>query len=298
MTNRWRYTLGFLALVAASLWFAVFSRPKDNLSVIACDVGQGDAILIQFQDTQILIDGGRGRKVLDCLSSYMPPWDRKIELVVLTHPQLDHFGGLVEVVRRFDIDAFLVSGLDSEGEQYQVLKRELEQKSIKLLDPTKDTKISIGTIYLDVLWPSKEFVENYYLATESISSEKVLGTFTSKKDPNDFSIVVNLSYGEFDALLTGDIGPDIMDGILATGLIGDVEYLKVPHHGSKNGLTKELLEASTPEIAVISVGKNPWGHPHQEVINLLRDKGIKILRTDEVGDVEIKTDGKSWWLKD
>lgn len=298
MTNRWRYILGILALVATSLWFALFSQPKDNLSVIACDVGQGDAILIQLQDTQILIDGGKGRKVLDCLSSYMSPWDRKIELVVLTHPQLDHFGGLIEVVKRFDIDAFLASGLDSEGEQYQVLKGELKQKGIKLLDSSIDTKISIGAIYLDILWPSKEFVEKYYVATETISSEKVLGTFTSKRDPNDFSIVVNLRLGNFDALLTGDIGLDVVDEVLATGLIGDVEYLKVPHHGSKNGLTKELLEASTPEIAVISVGKNPWGHPHGEVLKLLGDSAAKILRTDQKGTVVVETDGNNWWVKD
>ncbi len=80
--------------------------------------------------------------------------------------------------------------------------------------------------------------------------------------------------GEFEALLTGDIGPAVIEDIIAEGLVRDVEYIKTPHHGSKNGLTKKLLEASTPEIAVISVGKNPWGHPHQEVIEILSERDI------------------------
>ncbi|MCK4820969.1 MBL fold metallo-hydrolase, partial [bacterium] len=87
------------------------------------------------------------------------------------------------------------------------------------------------------------------------------------------------------------------DKILRTGKIRDVEYIKVPHHGSKNGLTRELLDTSMPEVAVISAGKNQWGHPHKEILNLLDSAGILVKRTDLEGDIEIVSDGKRWWIE-
>ncbi|MBU0569553.1 MBL fold metallo-hydrolase, partial [Patescibacteria group bacterium] len=77
---------------------------------------------------------------------------------------------------------------------------------------------------------------------------------------------------------------------------GRVEYIKIPHHGSKNGLTQELLEASNPEVAVISVGKNSYGHPHKETLDLLARCNLQVFRTDEVGDVEVVSDGDRFWV--
>jgi len=125
----------------------------------------------------------------------------------------------------------------------------------------------------------------------------VLGAFTSKRDPNDFSIVAILSYKDFDALLTGDVSPLQERKIVGSGMVRSVEYIKVPHHGSKNGLTKDFLDAASPDVAVISVGKNnSYGHPHEEILKMLNDKKIKILRTDEMGDVVVETDGKEVWI--
>ncbi|MHA2055877.1 MAG: ComEC/Rec2 family competence protein, partial [Candidatus Hodarchaeales archaeon] len=102
--------------------------------------------------------------------------------------------------------------------------------------------------------------------------------------------------GEFDALLTGDIQPPVINRvveIIGESYIKEYEYIKVPHHGSKNGLIKELLEITDPQIAVISVGrKNRYGHPHQETLEILGYRDIRILRTDKDGDVEIVSDGK------
>ena len=98
--------------------------------------------------------------------------------------------------------------------------------------------------------------------------------------------------------MTGDLSPKATQQILERGLIKDVDYIKIPHHGSKNGLTLELLETSKPEIAVISVGrKNSYGHPHKEVLEMLASYGLRVLRTDEVGNVEIISDGKKWWIQ-
>jgi len=156
-------------------------------------------------------------------------------------------------------------------------------------------------IYLDILHPSQEFLATNLPRFSEGSRENVLGGYTSKKDPNDFSVVTILRFGEFDALLTGDISQEISDVIAEQLMVSasrTIDYLKVPHHGSKNGLTQKLLDASNPEVAVISSRKNnSYGHPHEETLKLLRDKGTKLLRTDEMGDVGVESDGKKVWVK-
>jgi competence protein ComEC len=292
MKNFWRYIFSGLFLIMAVVWMAVFASPDQNLHLIACDVGQGDAILAVYGSTQILVDGGEGDKVLGCLERHMPFWDRKIEIVLLSHPQSDHYGGLSEVFRRFQVEHFVATGLDSSNQSYQALKTIVGGTDTEVVFPTTGMTIGSDLLYLDIVWPSDNF-----LATEGATSDsKVLGAFTSKKDPNEFSVVANLRLGEFDALLTGDIGPEVIDEIIQTGKIHDVEYIKVPHHGSKNGLNQELLNVILPEIAIISVGKNSYGHPHKETLELLEKAGILIKRTDIDGDIEVVSDGQNWWI--
>lgn len=295
-----KYLLFLLALILATFWLAIVFRPSQNLKIIACDVGQGDAILAIRGQTQILVDGGPNSRVVDCLARHVPFWDRTIELVLLTHPQTDHYGGLIDVFEQYGVEVFVASNVDSGNKGYQVLKNEVRGRGIKVVSPDDDMSIGLGLMRLDILHPSENFVEsNSDNISSSGSGDKnvVLGSRTSSNDPNDFSIITILRYGNFDALLTGDIGPEVIDDVLATGRIQDIEYLKVPHHGSKNGLTKELLEVSTPEIAVISAGKNNrYGHPHAEVIKILSDRNIKILGTYEMGDVVIETDGEKVML--
>jgi competence protein ComEC len=293
MKTFWKNIYLGLGLALIAIWMAVFAYPEKKLHLIACDVGQGDAILAIYGTTQILVDGGATDKVIDCLGTHMPFWDRKIEVVLLTHPQLDHFGGLSEVFKRFQVERFVATGLDSSSQAYQALISMVGGSGVQVVNPTTGMVIRSGLLYLDIVWPSSDF----QIATGGISTSNVLGAFTSKKDPNDFSVVANLRLGEFDALLTGDIGPKVISEIIRTGKVRDVEYIKVPHHGSKNGLTKELLEIASPEIAVISVGKNSFGHPHKEILDLLKEYGIQTKRTDKDGDVEIVSDGKTWWIK-
>ena len=273
----WKYIFGFLFLVSTGVWLAVIGYPEKNLQLIACDVGQGDAILAQYGETQILIDGGPGNKVLDCLSSHLPFWDREIEVVVLTHPETDHFGGLIEVFKRYKVGLLLTNGVERETKEYQVFKEAVKENGTEIVNSFTGTQIRVDKVYLDIIWPEKDLVA---------------------KNNNDHSLVIILSLGEFDALLTGDIGPKITEKVLQTGKIRDIEYLKVPHHGSKNGLTKDLLDISQPEIAVISVGKNQWGHPHDEVLEMLREKDINILRTDQSGNVGVVTGGGSWRIEE
>ena len=293
MKTLWKNIFLGLSLVLIVVWMAVFVYPEKKLHLIACDVGQGDAILAVYGTTQILVDGGATSKVIDCLGTHMPFWDRKIEVVLLTHPQLDHFGGLSEVFKRFQVERFVATNLDSSSQAYQALISMVGGSGIQVVNPTTGMVIRSGLLYLDIVWPTSDF----QVAAGGVSEGNILGAFTSKMDPNDFSVVANLRLGEFNALLTGDIGPKIIGEIIQTGKVGEVEYIKIPHHGSKNGLTKELLDVASPEVAVISVGKNSFGHPHKEILNLLKEYGIQTKRTDEDGDVEVVSDGNSWWIK-
>lgn len=302
MSVRWRYILFTLFLGTVSTWLAVLYYPNHNLRIIACDVGQGDAFLITYGKIQVLVDGGPNNKVIECLSRYLPFWDRKIEMVVLSHPQRDHYLGLIEVFKRYKVETFVNSGLDSSSQEFSLLKSQVGGNDVKVVNATAKMIIRLGLIYLDILHPSEEFLaKNSFISKNlaAVSGSKVLGIYTANEDPNLFSVVFILSYKDFNALFTGDINPEISDE-LAKLLIKDadksIEYIKIPHHGSKNGLTKDLLDAVEPKIAVISVAKgNSYGHPHNEVIKLLSEKGVKILRTDKIGDVVVETDGRDVW---
>jgi competence protein ComEC len=261
--------------------------------LIACDVGQGDAILATYGSYQVLFDGGPGRDVISCLGRHIPFWDRKIEAVILTHPEKDHYGGLVYVFREYKVDYILANSLDSGTSEYSLLKSLVGGGGTKVVNPTTGTSMRLGLIHLDIVWPSKD-----YLAKNNVSfSSNVLDASIEKDSANEFSVVARLSLGDFDALLTGDIEQEASDAIADQNLVGEVDYIKIPHHGSKNGITQKLLEKLNPSIAVISVGKNSYGHPHKEILNMLDQLSIVHKRTDEMGDVELITDGKSWYLK-
>lgn len=300
MPRSWKLVFTLSILFTVTIWLAVLAYPTNNLQIIACDVGQGDAILVTLGRRQMLIDGGPNNKVLDCLSKYMPFWDREIEIVVLTHPQADHYTGLIDVFSRYKVKMFLANALDASSQEYKVLKEQVGGSGADVVNPTTGMVVRLGLIHLDILNPSKKFIAQNSEKEKQVSNKSttknsgVLGAYTSKLDPNEFSVVVHLNYGKTSALFTGDIGPNKSDLIAQelTDIGAQVDYIKVPHHGSKNGMTERLLDTASPSVAVISVGKNNrYGHPSEEVIKLLSDKEIKTLRTDEIGDVVVVTDG-------
>lgn len=292
MNINYKPIIGFLILIILTLWLAILST-KNDLQIIACDVGQGDAILITQNSSQILIDGGPNNNVIDCLSDHMPFWDNQIEIVILTHPQADHYKGLIKVFEEYRVNYYLFSSLNSSNQSYKVLSNLAQNKAKNIINPNKGLTIRLGLIYLDILWPSEQFlVQNNINYTQN-----VLGTSTTKKDPNIFSTVVELKYFSFSAIFTGDIGPDIADILTDNILSSHVTLLKIPHHGSKNGLSEKLLIKLNPKLAIISVGKNQWGHPHKEVLDLLNKYKVNTLRTDQLGDIVISTNGNNYKIK-
>lgn len=299
MPKNWFYIFLILAASVLLAFLAAFSLADTRLHIVFCDVGQGDAALIYRGSTQILIDGGPDSSVLSCLSGHMPFWDRKIEVITMTHPQEDHYAGLIDVVRRYRVGLFAAPGVGSDTVGFRTLEKEIEDRKIRVMNLKAGDILRNGMLQIATVWP---WVNEGYEGDKG-RMEGVLGAFTTAKNLNEFSIVQKISYGNFDALFTGDIEPPVTD-MLAEGYKGyggdeGIEILKVPHHGSKNGLTKGLLEATRPRLAVISVGKrNRYGHPHEETLRVIREIGeIRVLRTDLDGEIGVVTDGKKWWVK-
>lgn len=273
----------FLTLILIGVWLSVFAIDS-NVHVIACDVGQGDAILIQKATTQVLIDGGPDNSVVNCLGKYMPYWDRTIELVILTHPQADHYEGLIDVFKSYKVANFGQYNTNSSNQGYSVLRNLVGGTTTRGLHLTKGTNLRLGMMQLDILWPN----ENSDLTNIETKSHNV----------NDDGVVVKLKYAQFSALFTADVENQVSDIISTYPEIQNLNYIKVNHHGSRNGMSEKLLSAVEPEVAIISnAKKNSYGHPHKDLLNLLDKYKVKVLRTDEIGNVEIITNGENFWLK-
>jgi len=259
----------FTALAVVTIWLSVFTTDSD-LHVIACDVGQGDAILIQEKSNQILIDGGPNSKVLDCLGNYMPFWDKQIELIILTHPQADHYTGLIDVFKNYNVSNFGQYNTKSVSQSYQVLEKVVGSKEVQGIILHQGMVIRLGMIYLDILYPPEG---------------------ANNKNVNNDGVVSLLRYGQFEAVLMADVEDFVSNQLSSYSEIQNLDYIKVNHHGSKNGLTERLISAVKPKVAVISVGKNSYGHPDPIIIEMLKNADVKILRTDELGNVELITNG-------
>ena len=289
--------------------------------VVFCDVGQGDAAYIRTRKKQdILIDAGPDGRVLSCLGKYMPFYDRKIELAFLSHPQKDHYGGYLEVVERYQIDNFIVSALNNNNQSFNLLKTKLRKKKTKIKNVYAGEKIMLEKNSLpsqmlsranskeeniEFLWPKRQFMAENTICKEGIcpvfTNNNVLGAFAATTDLNDFSSVFLFSQGNFNVLFTGDASPKVLNSLVGTideSSRDNIDIFKIPHHGSKNGLTKEFLILADPKLSVISVGKNnSYGHPATEILEMLKALKKKYLRTDEKGDIVVEVEERGWRVK-
>lgn len=312
--------LTLLILVASFVWLTAFSFPDNKLHVVFCDVGQGDATLISLGLNQILIDGGPNDKVLDCLAKNMPFFDKTVEVVAMTHPEADHMTGLISVLEKYKVNFFLSGPEGNSSSGYQALTSNLNShKEIKIINPYAGTKIKLGNVNLDSLWPTREWAAENIDSSVILSETKdlpgngaILGVKATDSHLNDFSLVFLLTYnnklqqsklcstppeaGKFvsqpsacrnnKVLLMGDADSRVDDKILLNSISLPIDILKFPHHGSKTGMTKEFLEEIMPKEAVISVGKNSYGHPTSEALDMLKSLNVKIRRTDLEGDIK------------
>lgn len=265
--RKYYFILAILFILATYFSYQIYVDSKP-LQVVFLNVGQGDSALIQKGTKQILIDGGpSGKTELAELGKYLPYFDREIELVIATHPDKDHIAGFVNVARNYKIVKVLATAAEKDTQVFKEWKDILNYNKVGVQEAWCGTEIGFGDVKMKILNP--------------------LGKVSAGTgDSNNSSIVLRLDYGENSFLFTGDIESGAEKEILATGENIDVDFLKVAHHGSKYSSTDEFLDTASPEDAIISAGKgNSYGHPHSETLSKLKSRNIRILRTDEMGDI-------------
>ena len=269
-------SLSFLALIGFNgiVWQGVLDKALEHpLEVYFLDVGQGDSELIIFPDgVKVLIDGGPSKEVLFELGEIFSPTDRYIDLVMITHAQLDHYGGIKDVIDRYQIGAFIFNGEEGEGEAWDEFAKTLEQKEIPIIILGEGDKINYKDKQINILSPSEKLLAN--------------------KDLNDGSLVAELIGEGVRVLFTGDIGFEAEESLLGKYDM-DIDVLKVAHHGSRYASGVSFLEEATPLISVIGVGENRFGHPTEATLQRLSRVGSSVYRTDKNGRVRlIIEDGK------
>lgn len=294
-----RYGYLMSGIITGSILLLTFftSLPDGKLHIYFCNVGQGDAAYIKFPDGRdMVVDGGPDDKVIGCLSRHMPFWDRHIDMVVLSHPQKDHLQGLISVFARYRVDYFLKSDIGSTSEGYLELMKEVADRKVPVKLMTRGERIAVGSSVISVIWPSVDQISHMHASSAMSDMGNVLGS-SSDANLNDGSLVFWLRYGTFDVLFPGDADQHVENYYTGDTIAdGKVEVLKVPHHGSKTGMTQGFVEWLRPKSAVISVGKNSYGHPSIEVVNMLLSTGTNVYRTDNGRDIEVISDGVGWSL--
>lgn len=272
---RWRlFILIFLILLATFSGYIAFrERRVGEMTVAFLNIGQGDSIFIESPSgNQVLIDGGPDRSVLREISKVMPFYDRNIDLVIATHPDADHIGGLVDVLGRYKVGLFMEPGTESETSIYQELEKRIKKPEISKIEARQGMVVDLGSgALLEILFPVLD---------------------PSGMETNTSSIVARLVYGESEFLLTGDSPLNIEEYLVDSGVVLDSDVLKAGHHGSKTSTSDTFVKKVDPEYAVISAGKNnKYGHPHKEVLDILSKNNVEILNTADIGRIIFKTDG-------
>ncbi len=263
------YFLLFLIILNLVIFSVIYDQTRHQFKVAFLDVGQGDAIFIQTPSgQQMLIDGGApGGAVLRELGKVMPFYDRSIDIVLATHPDQDHIGGLNDVLERFSVNTFVRTMTTSTSAVFVGLTDLIQKKNIKEEIITKPEEINFNDgVKFDILFPDKD---------------------TSGWETNDSSIVGKLTYKDESFLLTGD-SPIFIEKYLVD-TYGDLlksDVLKAGHHGSKYSSSELFIRTVLPKISIISAGlNNSYGHPTPEVLNILKKYGSEIWETSRLGTI-------------
>ena len=262
----------------ASVWQG--EKSDGLLTVAFLDVGQGDAIFIETPDgVQVLIDGGPDRGVLPELAKVMPLFDRTLDVVLATHSDKDHIGGLVDVLSRYTV------------------------KNIVRTENKNDTSVTDIFLALAEIEEGKLYIASAGQQLQ-LGASTTLAVLSPSGDPREWesntaSIVAQLQFGEVAFMLTGDAPIGIEDYIAASyGELIQSDVLKLGHHGSKTSSGEVFLKTVAPNYAIVSAGAdNRYGHPHAEVINRAKAVGATVLSTAESGTLIFKSDGKRVWVE-
>jgi competence protein ComEC len=276
-----RLWVGGMGVVTLLIWLAVGTLPDGRLHVTFLDVGQGDAILMTLPDgRQMLIDGGPSATDLNWqLGRNMPFWDRSLDVVINTHPDADHLGGLVSVLERYQVGQTIISDMVGHNELDEQWERQLNELNLQPAIGQSGMALALGPgITATLLSPGPH----------------TLGADNS----NNHSVVMRLQWGRISFLFPGDIEEPVEHSLIYAGLPLAATVLKSPHHGSNTSSSEPFLDAVNPQIVVISVGEdNKFGHPSAAVLERYAQHGSTILRTDQQGNIELITDGEKLWVE-
>lgn len=266
-----------LSVCLALIGITYFSLPDNKVHDYFFDVGQGDSILVKtVSNYKILVDGGPDSKVTSLLGSTLPFWDRKIDLIVATHPDSDHIKGLTSVIRSYQVGQVWISNVPKDTQAFRDIETAIKAKKIPVYAPILGDSLEFKDgSRVKVLWP-KDRAPKFDLVDET-------------------SLVIEFSYKNFSTLLTGD-------ALESTQPYPEskkhINVLKVAHHGARNGTSQSFLQVIKPDISIISAGKgNKYGHPDPFTLDKLKKVGTKIYNTINNGTVEVVSDGKNWYTR-
>lgn len=241
-----------------------------ELRVDFIDVGQGDSTLVEKDGHFMLIDAGE-REQGDTVVSYLKTRGvKKLDYVIGTHPHADHIGGLEKVIKTFDIGKVVLPEKEHTIITYERLLTAIEDKNLKVTLPHVGDTYQLGGASFLILAPNGDYGDNL----------------------NNWSVGIRITYGENSFVLCGDAEKAAEADIVAGGLPLKADVLKLSHHGSSTSSSAPFMDRVDPDYAVISCGKNnDYGHPHKEILEMLKEKNIKALRTDQLGTIVALSDG-------
>ncbi len=274
------FILGTFILIFLSLQKTPADSGEGLLTVTFLDVGQGDSIFIETPDgVQMLIDGGVNNAVLRQLAKQMSIGDKSLDVVLATHPDKDHVGGLVDVLARYQVANIIKTNNQSDTATFKALELAEEEERANIYLATAGQQLALGASTLVLILSPSGDVANL--------------------ESNTSSIVAQLRYGEIEFMLTGDAPISIEEYLTRT--FGDTlesEVLKLGHHGSRTSSGEIFLDTVKPNFAVVSASKdNTYGHPHSEVVENVTKRNIEMLSTADQGTIVFKSDGKRVWVE-